>query len=242
MYKNKSFIAIIPARSGSKGLPDKNIKDLLGKPLLSWSVDVALECKYIDEVIVSTDSVHYAEIAKSYGANVPFIRPAEFATDTASRKDVIKHALDFFTAQGKSFDYVVFLEPTSPLRTVDDLNAAIVELIDNHNGAEAIVGVSMLESFHPAFLIKLKNGFLDFLEDAQKSTVLRRQDLEKFYFYEGSLYISEVDKYLQKEFYHDKTLGYVVPRWKSLEIDEIEDFIMIEALMKYKGYKNDLSR
>lgn len=236
MYKDKKFIAIIPARSGSKGLPDKNIKILNGKPLIAWSIETALECKYIDEVVVSTDSQKYAGISKEYGANVPFIRPVEYATDTASRKEVIEHTINFYKQNGKKFDYIVFLEPTSPLRTVDDLNIAIEQLMENKNGAESIVGVCELESFHPAFLIKLQNGFLEFLDSNQQSKVLRRQDLETFYFYEGSLYISDVDKYLQKEFYHNKTIGYVVPRWKSLEIDEIEDFIMIEAIMKYKGY------
>ncbi len=236
MYKNKSFIAIIPARSGSKGLPDKNIKHLCGKPLLSWSIEVALQSKYIDEVVVSTDSEEYATIAKSYGSNVPFIRPSEFATDIASRKDVIKHTLDFYKQEGKEFDYIIFLEPTSPLRTVDDINNAIKQLIESKDKAQSIVGVSELESFHPAFLINLNKGFLEFLNSNQKSTVLRRQDLETFYFYEGSLYISEVDSYLKKEFYHDGTLGYIVPKWKSVEIDDIEDFVMVESIMKYKGY------
>lgn len=236
MYKGKSFIAIIPARSGSKGLADKNIKELYGKPLIAWSIKTALECEYIDEVVVSTDSQQYADISKQYGANVPFIRPSEFATDTASRKDVIEHTINFYKQNGKDFDYIVFLEPTSPLRTINDLKIAIQQLVDNKNSAESIVGVSELESFHPAFLIKLQNGFLKFLDNNQQSKVLRRQELETYYFYEGSLYISEIEKYFEKEFYHNKTLGYIVPRWKSLEIDEIEDFIMIEALMKYKGY------
>lgn len=236
MYKKNTFLAIIPARSGSKGLTDKNIKNLCGKPLIAWSIEVALSCKYIDDVIVSTDSEEYASIARFYGANVPFIRPNKFATDKASRKDVIKHTVDFFIKQKKQYNYIIFLEPTSPLRTTEDLNKAITTLIENKDGAEAIVGISELETFHPEFLIKLKNNFLNFLDRTQKSKVLRRQDLEKLYFYEGSLYISEVKKYLEKEFYHDKTLGYIVPRWKSLEIDEIEDFVMVEAIMKYKGY------
>ena len=90
MYKGYSLIAIIPARCGSKGLPDKNIKILNGKPLMSWSIETALKCNYIDEVMVSTDSEEYAKIARRFGANVPFIRPAKYATDTASRKDLIK--------------------------------------------------------------------------------------------------------------------------------------------------------
>ena len=235
MYKNKSFIAIIPARSGSKGLPNKNIKKLNGKPLIAWSIETALSCKYIDEVMVTTDSQVYASMAQEYGASVPFIRPPEYATDSTPRSEVISHAISFYKEKGKEFDYIIFLEPTSPLRVVDDLNNAIEKLINNKCGAESIVSVCKLESCHPAFLIKLNNGFLDFLNPNQKSKVLRRQDLDTLYFYEGSLYISEVHSYLEKEFYHNNTLGYVVPRWKSLEIDEIEDLVMAEAIMKYKN-------
>lgn len=237
MYKGYSLIAIIPARCGSKGLPDKNIKILNGKPLMSWSIETALKCNYIDEVMVSTDSEEYAKIARRFGANVPFIRPAKYATDTASRKDLIKHTIDFYKKEGRKFDYIVFLEPTSPLRVLDDLKKSIEQLLNDKNGAESIVGICKLENTHPEFVVELDNGFLDFSYSKQPSKILRRQDLNTLYFFEGSLYISETNAYLEKEFYHSKTLGYIVPRWKSLEIDEIEDFVMIESIMKYKKYK-----
>ena len=155
---------------------------------------------------------------------------------------VIKYTLqnkkiNFYKKNGKEFDYIVFLEPTSPLRVLDDLKNAIEKLLNNTNGAESIVGISKLESTHPDFLVELKNGFLNFSDSNQQPRVQRRQDLKTIYFYEGSLYISKTNAYLEKEFYHNKTLGYIVPRWKSLEIDEIEDYIMIEAIMKYKKYE-----
>lgn len=237
MYKGYSLIAIIPARCGSKGLPNKNIKNLNGKPLMSWSIETALKCNYIDEVMVSTDSEEYAKIARRFGANVPFIRPDKYASDTASRKDLIQHTIDFYKKKGRQFDYIVFLEPTSPLRVLDDLNKSIETLLNDKNGAESIVGICKLENTHPEFLVELDNGFLDFSYSKQPSKILRRQDINTLYFYEGSLYISETNAYLEKEFYHSKTLGYIVPRWKSLEIDEIEDFVMIESIMKYKKYK-----
>ena len=233
MYQNKTFLAIIPARSGSKGLVDKNIKIINSKPLMAWSIEAGLKSKYIDRLIVSTDSEKYAKIAKNFGAEVPFIRPAEISTDKSSRIDVIRHSLE---EVGESYDYIVFLEPTSPLTTERDIDAAIEQLFLEKN-AEAIVGVSLSEAAHPNFLVELNNGFLGFISKDQKSSVVRRQDLEDFYFYDGSLYISEVDKYLEKEFYHEKTLGYITPKWKSLEIDDIDDFIMVEAMMKYKGYR-----
>ncbi len=237
MYKGKSFIAIIPSRSGSKGLPGKNIKELNSKPLIAWSIETALGCKYIDEVMVTTDSEEYAKIATDYGANVPFIRPEELAADNSPRKEFIEHTINFYKKSNKQFDYLLLLEPTSPLTTSDDLCFAVEKLVNNENGAQAIVGVCKLESTHPEFLVKLKNDFLVFTNPEQESKVIMRQKLDTFYFYEGSLYISETNSYFEKEFYHNKTLGYVVPKWKSLEIDDLEDFIMVEAIMKYKGYR-----
>jgi CMP-N,N'-diacetyllegionaminic acid synthase len=236
MYNNKTFLAIIPARSGSKGLPDKNIKSINGKPLMAWSIKAGLNSKYIDRLIVSTNSEKYAEIAKDFGAEVPFIRPDKISTDYSSRKDVIKHALDFFRRKNKLYDYIVFLEPTSPLTTETDIDKSIEKLMLDKS-AESIVGVSLSEVSHPDFLVNLKNGFLNFINENQKSSVIRRQDKEDFYFYDGTIYVSEVDMYLEKEFYHEKTLGYVTPKWKSLEIDDIYDFIMVESIMQYKGYK-----
>jgi CMP-N,N'-diacetyllegionaminic acid synthase len=236
MHNNKTFLAIIPARSGSKGLPDKNIKIINGKPLIVWSIEAGLKSKYIDRLIVSTDSEKYAEIAKDFGAEVPFIRPDKISTDESSRKDVIKHSLDFFKNKNELYDYIVLLEPTSPLTTETDIDTSIEKLLLDKS-AESIVGVSLSEVSHPDFLVNLKNGFLNFINENQKSSVIRRQDLEDLYFYDGTLYISEVDKYLEKEFYHEKTLGYVTPKWKSLEIDDMYDFIMVEAIMQYKGYK-----
>jgi N-acylneuraminate cytidylyltransferase/CMP-N,N'-diacetyllegionaminic acid synthase len=149
---------------------------------------------------------------------------------------VIKHSLDFFKNKNELYDYIVLLEPTSPLTTETDIDTGIEKLLLDKS-AESIVGVSLSEVSHPDFLVNLKNGFLNFINENQKSSVIRRQDLENLYFYDGTLYISEVDKYLEKEFYHEKTLGYVTPKWKSLEIDDMYDFIMVEAIMQYKGYK-----
>ena len=177
MYQNKTFLAIIPARSGSKGLVDKNIKIINSKPLMAWSIEAGLKSKYIDRLIVSTDSEKYAKIAKNFGAEVPFIRPAEISTDKSSRIDVIRHSLE---EVGESYDYIVFLEPTSPLTTERDIDAAIEQLFLEKN-AEAIVGVSLSEAAHPNFLVELNNGFLGFISKDQKSSVVRRQDLEDFY-------------------------------------------------------------
>lgn len=237
MYKNKTFLAIIPARSGSKGLPNKNIKDLCGKPLIAWSIEVAKKSKYLDEIMLNTNSEKIANIARKFGVNVPFLRPENLAQDTSSTFDVIKHTIEFYKNElKKEFDFIVLLEPTSPLREVCDIDNAIEILLDN-NLADSIVGISKTQGQNPVFLVrKNNNGFISGYANKNMLTV-RRQDIEDIYFFEGTIYISKTDVLLQKQtFYHEKTLGYEVEKFKSLEVDDIYDFVMIEALMKFKGY------
>ncbi len=238
MISDKSIIAIIPARSGSKGLPGKNIMQICGKPLIAWSIEAGLGSKYIDEVIVTTDSDEIAEIAKTFGAAVPFIRPAELASDIATSIDVVRHVLNFFEKyKNKSFDYTVLLEPTSPLRTAEDVDKVILRLFENLE-ATAAVGICKTESQNPAFLVKKTPK--DFLVGYKNfdMRVLRRQDIEDVYYFEGSVYVSDTIELLAKNsFYHDKTLGHEFPKWKSIEIDDLDDFVMAEALMVNKGYK-----
>jgi len=236
MYKNKTFLAIIPARGGSKGLPGKNIKELCGKPLIAWSIDAALKSKYIDEVVVSTDYQDIADIAKKYGANVPFLRPDELASDTATSFDAVKHTIDFYKNEfQKEFDYIILLEPTSPLREDSDINSAIEKLLNSK--ATSIVGISKTEDQNPAFLVKKDDHDFLYGYENKEMKVVRRQDIEAIYFFEGTIYISRTDILLNKKtFYHQETIGYDVPKYKSLEIDDMDDFIMVEALMKHKGY------
>ena len=236
MYKGKFFLAVIPARAGSKGLPEKNIKELCGKPLIAWSILVGLNSNYIDKVIVSTDSQEIADISQKYGASVPFIRPANLANDKAKTFDVLQHAIEYCESEAsKSFDYVVLLEPTSPLRESIDIDLAIEELMNSK--ADSIVGIGKTEDQNPAFLVNMdNNGYISGYENRSIS-VKRRQDISDVYFLEGSVYISKITSLLKnKTFYHDKTIGYEFPKYKTLEIDDIFDFILVEAIMKYKEY------
>lgn len=239
MIDGKRIIGIIPARGGSKGLPGKNIKMLCGKPLIAWSIEAGLASQYIDEVMVTTDSEEIADIARGFGATVPFIRPTELASDIATSFDTIKHSIDFYRNNlGKAFDYVVLLEPTSPLRDKDDIDKSIEQLLSKKN-AMAIVGISKTESQNPAFLVKKDNQ--DFLVGYENKpvNVIRRQDIEEVYFFEGSVYVSDIDELLSKKtFYHERTIGYEVPKWKSFEVDDIDDFVVIEALLNFKRSKS----
>ncbi len=233
MYKNKKILAIIPARGGSKGLPGKNIKELCGKPLIAWSIEQAKASKYIDEIFVSTDSREITDVAEQFGIYVPFLRPEELAKDTSPSSEFITHTIEYFRNKGVEYDYILLLEPTSPLRDIEDIDNGIKILINNKN-AKSIVGVCKSEETHPAFLVNIsKNGFLKPYLD--KMTVKRRQDLDDIFFFEGSLYISDVSYFLKEQtFYHSKTLPFIFEKYKSFEVDDLVDFYIIEKLMELK--------
>ncbi|GAB4132240.1 MAG: acylneuraminate cytidylyltransferase family protein [Bacteroidia bacterium] len=226
-------LVVIPARGGSKGLPGKNIRPMLDKPLIGWTIETAL--KFIGhvtgKVVVSTDDEAIADTARSFGAEVPFMRPAELALDTTPSMDVILHALSYFGEQGETFEYVCMLEATSPQRDAMDVLSAL-NLLVRTEGAESIVGVCRSESGHPAFLaLKDEDHFIRPYEGEQ-FVFKRRQEIDDVYFFEGSMYISKVSSLLsRKSFYHDKTLGFEMPKWKSFEVDDFVDFIMIERLL-----------
>ena len=125
MISNKKILGLITARSGSKGLPKKNIKPLLGKPLIAWSIDVGIKSNYIDDLVVSTDCHEMSRLAKKYEAEAPFIRPKELSTDSASSVDVILHAINWLEKRDRFYDLVVLLEPTSPLRESKDIDRCL---------------------------------------------------------------------------------------------------------------------
>ena len=237
MYNNRTFLAIIPARGGSKGLPGKNIKALCEKPLIAWSIEAGLKSKHLDEVMVTTDYQNIADVSKQYGASVPFLRPDELASDTATSFDAIKHTIEYYKNElNKEFDYIVLLEPTSPLREASDIDKAIEVLLDSD--ADSIVGICRTEDQNPAFLVLKNEKSLISGYENKEMKVLRRQDIKDVYFFEGTIYISKTNVLLDKKtFYHENTIGYEVPKYKSLEIDDMDDFVMVEAIMEHKGYK-----
>lgn len=234
MIKQKKVLAIIPARGGSKGLPGKNIRPLNGMPLIAWPIKTALNSQYIDRVIVTTDDEQIAKIAKEYGAEVPFMRPAEFAKDTSPSSEAIIHAIQFCTQTDGPYDYIVLLEPTSPLTESTDVDKALDALVLSQG--LAIVGTCKVEATHPIYCATIgEDNFLKPFNRDSFAKPIRRQDVDELYFFEGSLYISDIKKYLETEtFYHELTLPYLVPAWKSLEIDTLLDFFKVEAVMKNK--------
>ena len=223
------ILYIIPARAGSKGLPGKNIRLLGGKPLIAHSIEAAKASAFKGIVLVSTDSEEIALIGKKFGAEVPFIRPAELSTDSACTVDVLLHAINFYKLQHVFFDYIVLLQPTSPLRTSLDIDTAFQLLAEKN--AHAVVTVCESEH-HPAWSNVLpENGSMkNFLREEIKGK--NRQQLPKSYRLNGAVYISKTDVLEeQKGFIHDGTVACIMPSDRSVDIDNEIDFKLAELLM-----------
>lgn len=235
MYKQKTILGLIPARGGSKGLPRKNIRPLLGKPLVGWTIIQALNSRYLDKVIVSTDDLEIARISRNFGAEVPFLRPKKFAVDTAKSIDVIKHALGYFRNKGIEFDYLALLEPTSPLRKKEDIDEAIKKLIDNQEKADSLISVGEAVFSHPIIMKRINSsGYVsNFIKNVW--VPCRRQDLPAAYFPYGVIYLSKKSTLLKtRTFYQRKTLPYLIERWQNYEIDDFFDAVCIEAIAKLR--------
>lgn len=227
MYKEKTFLSIIPARGGSKRLPKKNILDLSGKPLIAYSIEAGLKSKYIDSVVVTSDNNAILKISKQYEANT-IKRPDELASDTATSFDAIKHTIDSIE---KKYDYVVLLQPTSPLRNEKHIDEAI-ELLEFKN-ADAVVSVCEMEH-SPLWSNTLDNtlSMEYFLRDEVKNK--RSQDLEQYYRINGAMYICRADRLLEEEsfFLKNNIFAYKMDRESSVDIDEEIDFNFASIIMK----------
>ena len=233
MIKNNKVLCLITARSGSKGLKNKNILKLGSHPLLAWPIQAAIKSKFIDDVVVSTDCTKIAKIARKYSAETPFLRPKYLAKDTSSSIDVILHALKKLNENyNRNYQYLILLEPTSPFTTAKDIDTSLKLLIKKNNYYKALISVTSADKYHPSYSLHLSNsmGLKKANYIVRKHT--RRQDLESVYFPDGSIYISDVS-YLEdkKSFYHTKTLGKEFPKWKSIEIDDLLDFNYAQSII-----------
>tara|TARA_R110002020_G_scaffold434476_2_gene644604 strand:- start:12897 stop:13589 length:693 start_codon:yes stop_codon:yes gene_type:complete len=222
-----NFLYLIPARGGSKGLPNKNIKEFNGRPLISYTIDAALKCTSKENICITTDSIEIKNVAESCGVEVPFLRPAEQSTDYASSEEVILHALAFYRSIDQIYDYVIYLQPTSPLRNQSDIKQAIASLRDN---TELLVSVKETDA-NPYYVLfeENQNGIL---EHTKPSVFSRRQDCPKVYELNGAIYIINVKKFLQKGYRELKMQKFVMDKINSVDIDDIWDFKIAEFLMK----------
>ncbi len=222
-------IAIIPARSGSKGLKDKNIKELNGKPLLAYSIETAKESNLFDEIMVSTDSPQYAEIAKNFGANVPFLRSESNSGDKAGSWDVVLEVLGKYFETGQTFDSVCLLQPTSPLRTAKDIIEAY-KLLESKQ-ADAITSVCEVDH-SPLWTMTLPEN-LSLEEFKKRDSDTPRQLLQKYYRLNGAIYIRKISYNNSTISLIDKNeFAYIMPREHSIDIDTALDFIIAESIQK----------
>lgn len=228
--KRPSVLAIVPARSGSKGLAHKNIKIMNGKPLMVWSIEHALKSEFIDKVIVSTDSVHYAKIAEESGAIVPFLRPNSISNDTATSFEVINHTIEYMKTQGEYFDIILLLEPTSPLRTLDDIENGILAILKKNY--TSVVSMCRVKSSHPEFMFSSNEDRS--IKPYISNITLRRQEVKELFYLDGNIYASWIDRYQDEKTFCGRNSTYIVtPELRSFEVDDQNDFDLVELIQSH---------
>ena len=232
----RNILAIIPARSGSKGVKDKNIRILDGKPLLWYSVQAAKECSYIHTTIVSTDSERYAEVARECGAEVPWLRPAELSADTTASIDVVIHALEYYLQQGRHFDAVCLLQPTTPLREKGSLIGAVERFL--MLDADALVSVVPVpHEYNPHWLFEPDAQGLLHIATGEKEIIKRRQELPPAFMRDGSIYLTKTSVLLEQRSLYGQKLAY----WENkvdfrVNIDVEADWLLAEEkVISLKG-------
>ena len=231
MSDKKRIVAIIPARAGSKRISNKNIKPLADKPLIEWTIQAALSSTKIDHVVVSTDSEEIASVAKNAGADVPFLRPGRLGGDTSTTVDVILHALKALGEVGKTYEYVMVLQPTSPLRTASHIDGAL--MLAEEKNADGVISVCPCEH-SPLWAGQLKedqsmDGFIDL-----SITKTRSQDLPSYFRLNGGIYLVNTDRLLKEQslFLADNAFAFVMDTIDSVDIDEELDFMLAETIVR----------
>ena len=239
----QKILGITLARGGSKSVPKKNVKLICEKPLIAYTISEALKSKYINRYIVSTDDEEIMRIAQEYGAEVPFLRPKELATDTTSSADAIKHAVDFVEQEeGCQYDYIIELMCTNPLKTVEDIDACIKKLIETE--ADSVIAVHKLEDHHPIRIKKIVNDrIVDFCLSEVSET--RRQDLKPdAYVRSGSIYAVKRDELMlhNRRYGTKESRPHILPPVRAVNVDTEIDFLVAELLinkLKVKQGEND---
>ena len=224
--KLQDTLFVITARGGSKGLPGKNIKDLCGKPLIAYSIDIARAFVDDENICVSTDSVEIKNVVEKYGLKVPFLRPDYLATDSATSNDVLVHAVHFYKDIGREYKKICLLQPTSPLRSVDDVEGSLNLYRDDID-----MVVSVVKSHAPAVLCSDdENGFIQLIYNKKAEG---RQQLKEMYEFNGAVYVINVESLLEKGMKNfSKKVKYVMSKEHSIDIDDIYDFKLVESIMK----------
>lgn len=235
--KKYRILGVIPARGGSKTIPKKNIKSLLGKPLIAYTIIPAKESKLLTRVIVSSDDKEIIEVSRRYGADIPFVRPKELATDLSLATDVIKHAvIGAEKLEGKKYDYVVMLQPTTPMRTAKDIDKALDKLIET--GADSVISVVKVGPIHPARMKKIVHDrLINYTEEEVEN--MPKELLSPVFIRNGAIYAVKRDVLVNmRSFKGNVSRPYVMPEERSINIDSRMDFLLAEALMKRMKWKH----
>ncbi|NPA07305.1 MAG: acylneuraminate cytidylyltransferase family protein [Chloroflexi bacterium] len=230
MIRNHRVLAVIPARGGSKGIPGKNIRPFLGKPLLAWSVEQARAAVYVDRVIVSTDDDAIARVAREAGAEVPFRRPAELAADDVPIAHAVAHAAQWLADRGQRYDIIVQLEATSPFRYPGDIDRAIETLVTTPN-AQSVVAVGPVTNDHPLWALKVQDGFLTKFCETDAGNVNRQYLAQAYLPY--SIYVAWYEPLIQhRTFYLPRAAAYHLRREQKVDIDDEVDWFLAECLVR----------
>ena len=220
----KKILGLIPARAGSKSVPKKNLVDLGGRPLIAWTIEAAVNSS-LSKVIVSTDSIEIAAACKSLGAEVPFMRPEKISKDDSLSIDVVIHALDTLE---EDFDSVMLLQPTSPFRSVSDIDDAIQLLAE----ADSVISVEAVEGMHPARMkfIDTDGHLIDpiFAEGLEH---VPRQQLTQFFIRNGAIYLTKIESIRQRTFKGTRSKALIMPSSRSINIDSEFDLQVARALL-----------
>lgn len=218
------FLGLIPARGGSKGVPRKNIRLLGGKPLLAYTAQAALEARSLTRVILTTEDEEIAEVGRQCGLDVPFLRPAELATDTAPTLLVVRHALDALDAAGDCYDAVCLLQPTNPLRRAEDIDACI-RLLEKSSADSVVSVLPVPDEYNPHWVYWKNSSGEMILSDGESQPISRRQDLPAAFHRDGSVYVTRCETIIKREsLYGDKILGYEMNAANSVNIDTEDDW------------------
>jgi CMP-N-acetylneuraminic acid synthetase len=229
LIRGNKILAVIPARGGSKGLPGKNVRLLGGKPLIAWSIDAALASSCVDRCIVSTDDAAISEAAQLWGGDVPFLRPPELATDDARIEDALIDVLD---RVDERYDYIVLLQPTSPLRSAADIDGCVQLCVER----QAPACITLSPPSKSPYLMYLFDGAARLQPFADNKGAFRRQDLPEVFALNGAVYVAEVDWFRERRtFMSAETVGYVMPSERSADIDTFLDFRFAEFLISEKA-------
>ncbi|PKN70913.1 MAG: acylneuraminate cytidylyltransferase [Deltaproteobacteria bacterium HGW-Deltaproteobacteria-12] len=235
MINGKSFLAIIPARGGSKGVQQKNIRLVAGKPLIAWTIEAAKKSKYLDRIILSSEDEEIIKVARHWNCEVPFIRPAELAQDNVTGIEPVLHALNNINEQ---YDYLVLLQPTSPLRIADDIDGCIEKCILQNE--TACVSVTTPDK-SPFWMYSLDSAGKLKPIIKQRKTVLLRQQFEGAYALNGAVYVANTRWFVKnKKFISDETVAYIMPKKRSLDIDTEFDLEICEILLMKSKELNKL--